>query len=201
MAKQRRAAMPEALKAEAVLFAVDAISVVTLLAGLFVFQFDTSAAIATVLLIIVIAMFLGNILAQVLTHTPLRLPAEFWWKGSTVAIIALCMAGWIAHGVALHVVVSELPGDMTLRDSLMFGPASAVLGVATGLPGGIGATESILGASLRIRSVPIEHLAIAITMFRLITFWLWIPIGWIAIAMLRRRSPQPAEPAGATPRD
>jgi uncharacterized membrane protein YbhN (UPF0104 family) len=113
-------------------------------------------------------------------------------------IILVCMSGWVAHGVALHVVVSELPGDMTLWDSLFFGPGSAVLGVATGLPGGIGATEGFLGASLRIRSVPIEHLAIAVAAFRLITFWMWIPLGWIAIAIMRRINPVPTNPEQST---
>jgi uncharacterized membrane protein YbhN (UPF0104 family) len=44
---------------------------------------------------------------------------------------------------------------------------------------------------LRLRSVPVEHLAIAVAAFRLITFWLWIPVGWLALAVLRRRVSQP----------
>jgi uncharacterized membrane protein YbhN (UPF0104 family) len=113
---------------------------------------------------------------------------------TTFLIILVCMSGWIAHGVALHVVVAGLPGEMTLWDSLFFGPGSAVLGVATGLPGGIGATEGFLGASLRIRSIPLEHLAIAVAAFRLITFWMWIPIGWVAIVILRRMAPDQSQP-------
>jgi len=70
-------------------------------------------------------------------------------------------------------------------------PGSAVLGVSTGLPGGLGATEGIIGASLRLRSVPMEHLAIAIAAFRLITFWMWIPIGWAALAVVNRRIARP----------
>jgi uncharacterized membrane protein YbhN (UPF0104 family) len=91
----------------------------------------------------------------------------------------------------LHVVVSGMPGDMTLWDSLFVGPGSAVLGVSTGLPGGIGATEGIIGASLRLRSVPTEYLAIGIAAFRLITFWMWIPIGWLALAVVNRRLSRP----------
>jgi uncharacterized membrane protein YbhN (UPF0104 family) len=63
-----------------------------------------------------------------------------------------------------------------------------VLGVATGLPGGIGATEGLLGAGMRLRSVPVEHLAVAVAAFRLITFWVWIPIGWLAMGLLRRKA-------------
>jgi hypothetical protein len=189
--KQKRAPLSMALKAEAVVFGLDAISVVSLLAGLVVYQLYPLATPFVVLAIITTSMLLGNFVTQLLTHTRLHLPTEFWWKPVTILIILLCMLGWLAHGIALHVVVSELPGEMTLWDSLFFGPGSAVLGVATGLPGGIGATEGFLGASLRIRSVPVEHLAIAVAAFRLITFWMWIPIGWIAIATMRRMNPAP----------
>jgi len=198
MLKQKRTSLSVALKAEAVIFALDSISVVSLLAGLIVYRLYPVATPIVVLAIIITSMFLGNFVAERLTHTRLHLPAKFWWKTSTLLILLVCMAGWIAHGVALHVVVSELPGEMTLWDSLFFGPGSAVLGVATGLPGGIGATEGFLGASLRIRSVPVEHLAIAVAAFRLITFWMWIPIGWIAIAIMRRMTPATAKPAEST---
>ena len=103
-----------------------------------------------------------------------------------MGIVSVQMAGWVAHGFALYVVVAGLPGAMTLWDSLFFAPGAAVLGTGTGLPGGIGATEGILGASLRLRSVPVEHLAIAVAAFRLITFWMWIPIGWFALIIARR---------------
>jgi uncharacterized membrane protein YbhN (UPF0104 family) len=127
----------------------------------------------------------------------MHLPSTFWWAWPTLGIIVVDMAGWIAHGLALHVVVADLPGNMTLWDSLFFGPGTAVLGVSTGLPGGIGATEGLLGASMRLRSVPVEHLALAIAAFRLITFWMWIPIGWLVLAVLNRRLSRPVSSESA----
>ena len=108
-----------------------------------------------------------------------------------MGIVAVQMAGWVAHGLALYVVVAELPGAMTLWDSLFYAPGAAVLGTGTGLPGGIGVTEGLLGASLRLNSVPVEHLAIVVAAFRLITFWIWIPIGWLAVLAVRRRQVDP----------
>lgn len=186
MLKQKRTTLSNALKAEAVLFALDSISVISLLAGLIVYQFHPLASLLVTLGIIITSMLLGNYVAKFVTHTSLHLPVKFWWRLSTLLIILVCMSGWIAHGLALHVVVAQVPGEMTLWDSLFYGPGTAVLGVATGLPGGIGATEGFLGASLHLRNVPVEHLAIAVTAFRLVTFWMWIPIGWIAIAILRK---------------
>ncbi len=190
MVRHRRTTLLPALKAEAVVFGLDAISVVSLLGGLIVFQLMPALSPLAVLASIAVLIFLGNTVTQMLTKTRLHLPLEFWWTWPTFFIILIMMGGWIAHGLALHVVVRDLPGDMTLWDSLFFGPGTAVLGVATGLPGGIGATEGLLGASLKVRSVPTEHLAIAVAAFRLITFWMWIPIGWIAIAILRKLSPE-----------
>lgn len=186
MVRQGRTPVLNALKAEAVVFGLDAISVVSLLGGLIVFQIFPAISPFAALAVIALSMLLGNTITRVLTHTRLHLPLKFWWTWPTFFIILIMMAGWVAHGLALHFVVRDLPGEMTLWDSLFFGPGTAVLGVATGLPGGIGATEGLLGASLKVRSVPVEHLAIAVAAFRLITFWMWIPIGWVAIAILRK---------------
>jgi len=197
MVKLGRASLGDCLKAEAVIFVLDGISVLALLAGLVAYRIFPAMAPLTVAGVIVVMVFLGNRIAMMLTHTTMKLPTAFWWAWPTMAIILIDMMGWVAHGVALHVVVAGLPGDMTLWDSLFFGPGSAVLGVVTGLPGGIGATEGLLGASLRLRAVPIEHLAIAIAAFRLITFWIWIPIGWLALAVINRRLSRPVSPESA----
>jgi hypothetical protein len=197
MHKLQRAPLAECLKAEAIVFVLDAISVVALLGGLFLYRIYPLAAVPAALAVVGISIFLGNRITAMLTHTRMNMPASFWWAWPTIFIVALNMAGWVAHGLALHVVVAGMPGDMTLWDSLFVGPGAAVLGVSTGLPGGIGATEGIIGASMSLRSVPMEHLAFAITAFRLITFWMWIPIGWLALAVVNRRISRPITPESA----
>lgn len=194
MVKLGRAKLSDCLKAEAVIFLLDSISVLSLLAALVVFRFYPFAAPLAAAAIILTSVLLGNRITRMLTHTRMQLPAAFWWSWPTFAIIVIGMLGWIAHGIALYVVVADLPGDMSLWDSLFFAPGSAVLGVATGLPGGLGATEGLLGASLRLRRVPTEHLALAIAAFRLITFWMWIPIGWLALGIINRRLARPVTP-------
>lgn len=191
MVRLGRASMTDCLKAEAVMFVLDGVSVLALLAGLLVFKVYPWLAVPTVLVFVVVMVFPADRLAELLAHTRLHFPAKFWWSWPTMGIVAIQMAGWVAHGFALFVVVAELPGAMTLWDSLFFAPGAAVLGTGTGLPGGIGATEGLLGASLRFRSVPVEHLAIAVAAFRLITFWAWIPIGWLALWAVKRKQIDP----------
>lgn len=197
MTKLKRASLRECLKAEAVVFVLDSVSVLALLGALIVYRIVPLAAPLAAIGVIVFSVFMGNWIAGKLTHTRMHLPSTFWWAWPTLGIIVVDMAGWVAHGLALHVVVADLPGNMTLWDSLFFGPGTAVLGVSTGLPGGIGATEGLLGASMRLRSVPVEHLALAIAAFRLITFWMWIPIGWLVLAVLNRRLSRPVSSESA----
>jgi len=199
MIKQGRTTGLQAVKAEAVVFGLDAISVIALLGGLLVYQVFPRLTPFAMLGGIVVAMILGNLITKILTKTRLQLPVKFWWTWSTFIIILIMMGGWVAHGLALYVVIQGLPGEMTLWDSLFFGPGTAVLGVATGLPGGIGATEGLLGAAMKVRSIPTEHLAIAIAAFRLITFWMWIPIGWVAIGVLRKITPKASDASPEAP--
>ena len=191
MVRLGRSSMTNCLKAEAVMFVLDGVSVLALLAGLLIFKFYPWLAVPTVIVVVVVMVYPGDKLAELLAHTRLHFPAQFWWSWPTMGIVFVQLAGWVAHGFALFVVVAGLPGAMTLWDSLFFAPGAAVLGTGTGLPGGIGATEGFLGASLRFRSVPVEHLAVAVAAFRLITFWAWIPIGWLALLVVRRRQIDP----------
>jgi uncharacterized membrane protein YbhN (UPF0104 family) len=188
MVRLGRGTLSDCLKAEAVAFVLDSTSVFGLLAALLAFKLRPMLAPVAALAVIAVVLFLGNRVAKFLSGTRLELPMAFWWQWSTLAIVLIEMVGWIAHGVALFVVIRDLPGDFTLLDSLLYAPGSAVLGVATGLPGGIGATEGLLGASLRLMHIPSEHLVLAVGAFRLLTFWIWIPIGWLALGAVRRMS-------------
>jgi hypothetical protein len=190
MLRLKRGGLRHCLKAEAVAFVLDSTSVAALLAALLAYQFHPLTAPLAALAVIAVSLFLGDQIADRLTGTKLELPPAFWWQWKTLAIILIEMAGWVAHGVAFYLVIEGLPGNPNLWDALFYAPASSVLGVATGLPGGIGATEGFLGASLRLMKIPSEHLVLAIGAFRLITFWIWLPIGWIALAVLKKRAAQ-----------
>lgn len=194
MVRLGRAPMIDCLKAETAVFVLDGVSVLALLAGLITYRINPWLALPAAIFVVAISVYSGDRIADRLSHTHYHFAPRYWWSWPTLGIVLMQMAGWVAHGFALYVVVNGLPGEMTLWDSMFFGPGSAVLGTGTGLPGGIGATEGILGASLRFRAVPVEHLAIAVAAFRVITFWIWIPIGWIALIALRGgRQAKPVE--------
>jgi hypothetical protein len=189
MVRLGRGTLGESLKAEAVVFVLDAISSLSLLAGLLAWRLvHPVAGIVAAVVVITVSLRLGGLIADRLSGTRLELPPGFWWNWRSAATVLIEMGGWIAHGVGFYFLVSGLPGHMGLWDSLFFAPGSAVVGVATGLPGGLGATEGALGASLHLNQVPAEHLALAVGAFRVFTFWIWIPLGWAALLATRNKA-------------
>ena len=94
----------------------------------------------------------------------------------TVANVTAFVAGLRAFGV-----------DLPVSSAALVYLAGAALASAAPTPGGLGATEAALVAGLAVVSVE-QRLAIpAVLLFRLVTFWLPILPGWIALTALQRR--------------
>jgi uncharacterized membrane protein YbhN (UPF0104 family) len=53
-------------------------------------------------------------------------------------------------------------------------------------PGGLGAVEAVLSAGLTAIGVPAHEAIPAVLIFRIATFWLPIPVGWVAYTVLVR---------------
>jgi len=190
MVRLRRGTLPDCLKAEAVVFMLDGTSVLALLAGLgaFIFLHPLLAPLAS-LGTIVFLLLLGNVAARLLSGTKLALPATFWWRWQTFAIIFIEMLGWAIHGFALYILLRGLAPEISMVEPMFSAAAASILGAGTGLPGGIGATEILLGGSIKIMIYEIkkETLFSAVAAFRLVTFWVWIPVGWAALAVVKQR--------------
>jgi len=195
MVRLGRGALGECLKAEAVVFVLDSISVLALFAALVAYRVHGALSLVAGATVIGVCLFLGNFILKLLSDTKLELPRGFWLSWTTFAIIVLQSTGWIAHGLAFFMLASNLPGDVGLWDSLFLAPGSAVLGLGSGVPGGIGATEALLGASMGFRGVPPEHLAAGVAAFRIVTFWLLLPMGWLALAYVGRQARKQREAA------
>lgn len=182
-----RGTLTENLKAEGAVFVLDSISVVALFAGLVSWRVHPALGPMASAAVIVVVLFLGNRIASLLSGTRLEFPRSFWWSWQTFAIVVVEAAGWASHGIAFYVLTTHLPGNVSLWDALFLAPGSAVLGLASGLPGGLGLTEGLLGASLGFNGVPEAHLALGVATFRVITFWLLLPIGWLALLWAGRQ--------------
>ena len=63
----------------------------------------------------------------------------------------------------------------------------SALGSIIPTPGGLGAVEAALTAGLTATGVPGGVAVSSVLLFRLLTFWLPVPVGWAALNLLQRR--------------
>jgi glycosyltransferase 2 family protein len=61
------------------------------------------------------------------------------------------------------------------------------VGSAVPTPGGIGAVEAALAAGLTAAGLHGSVAFSSVLLFRVVTFWLPVPVGWVALNYLQRR--------------
>jgi glycosyltransferase 2 family protein len=89
--------------------------------------------------------------------------------------LALIAALWSvgAHPAILAAAVVFLAGN--------------TVGSATPTPGGLGGVEAVMAAGLTAIGIPAHQAIPAVLLFRMATFWLPIPVGWVSYVLLQRR--------------
>ena len=188
MTRLGRASSRDALMAEGATFVLDATSALALLVGVTAFLVHPALGIAASLVTIGVVLFFGDTVADKLSDTKLATPRGFWRSRASWATIMLQMGGWVAFGLGLWLILRNVPPSLPLSETVLYATLASVIGAGTGIPGGgLGVMESALGISLRLRSVDPEHLVIVVLSFRLLTFWVWIPVGWVALMLVNRR--------------
>ena len=187
LARLGRSSLRECVLAEAVVLFLDATAALAVLIGVGALMVHPVLSLIAALVIVAAMLTLADRFGSMVSGTRLELPAAFWWRWETFGILLLRAACWLLIGLAFYVLVCDLPGDVGLVEALFFVPASTIVGTGSGLPGGIGAVEGFLGISLKIMEVPAAHFAFAVGAFRLATFWLWLPVGWIALVLVNRQ--------------
>ncbi len=108
---------------------------------------------------------------------PLRLAAGIG------ANLLLTLGYLVAFIAALH----ALGAHPALLPAAIVYLAGNTVGSFAPTPGGIGAIEAVLTAGLTAIGVPPHEAIPAVLIFRIATFWLPIPAGWLSYEALRRR--------------
>jgi len=102
---------------------------------------------------------------------------------ATVGALGGPMVQIVALALCVHAVGGELPfvqlGAVYLSAKLISGAAP--------VPGGLGALEAGLIAGCSGLGMPIGAAASAVLIYRLLTFWLVVPIGWVCLKMAETR--------------
>lgn len=161
------------------------------------------AAVATIFLILIILMIapwlriadwseqntwiphtLKNILQKIfrtLIASKLLLNPVSLISGFLVGLIA-----WGCEGLGL-MIISKIPGGpgLDIISAVSIYSVAVIVGALSFFPGGLGSTETVMVALLIKHNIIISD-AILITMVcRLLTLWLAVFIGWLAVVALR----------------
>ncbi|MGH2735386.1 MAG: lysylphosphatidylglycerol synthase transmembrane domain-containing protein [Actinomycetota bacterium] len=97
--------------------------------------------------------------------------------------VAKSILEYLALLAALTAVgASPRPGLVVLAYT-----ASAILAMVPITPGGLGFVEAGLSATLTLAGVTVADAVLATLAFRLVSYWLPLPIGALALALFRRR--------------
>ena len=106
-------------------------------------------------------------------------------RNSVMAIFATLLY-WLGDVVCLYFVFLSF-GFKIGWGVLIFGyGVSTLAGLVSTIPGGLGVVESSMGLIYSGLGIPTSLVLMSILVFRLFSFWIWIPIGLISYLTLRR---------------
>lgn len=101
-------------------------------------------------------------------------------------LIGLC--AWVLEGVGLGVLGRMISPD-SLDASLAIGiyAVAVLIGALSFLPGGLGSTEVVMTALLSAHGYSVSDAVLLTLTCRIVTLWLAVCLGWMAVIVLRRR--------------
>ncbi len=88
---------------------------------------------------------------------------------------------------ALWFAVKALDGHVSVVGVAVVYLAGAAIGSVAPTPGGLGAVEVALSTGLAAAGMSSAAAISAVLLFRIATFWLPVPIGWVALQYLQRK--------------
>jgi uncharacterized protein (TIRG00374 family) len=87
----------------------------------------------------------------------------------------------------LDVSIHALGGSVPIASVAVVYLTGSAIGSLVPTPGGLGAVEAALSAGLTATGLSGAVAVSAVLLYRLLTFWLPVPIGWVALRYLERR--------------
>lgn len=97
------------------------------------------------------------------------------------------LANWLADVGVLAVAILAVGAPVPWRALLLIYSLATVVGSLGITPGGIGLIEGTLCVGLVSTGVPTALALAAVLLYRLVSFWLVMAVGWIVFLYLRRK--------------
>ncbi len=110
----------------------------------------------------------------------------FLRPGALAAGFSVGLLAWALEGIGLSVLCSVFPGVHIAVPTAMgiYGVAVLVGGLSF-MPGGLGGTEAVMTALLAASGYPVSQALMITLLCRLVTLWLAVFLGWLAVLILR----------------
>jgi uncharacterized protein (TIRG00374 family) len=116
------------------------------------------------------------------------------WRAALTSAAANTLFDYAALLAALRAVHADpRPSLVVLAYT-----AAEVLSQVPFTPGGLGFVEAGLAGTLTLAGVPASEAVAATLLYRLVSYWLPIPVGGVGYLLFRRRYPAGEAPAGPT---
>jgi uncharacterized protein (TIRG00374 family) len=97
------------------------------------------------------------------------------------------LGGPMVQIVALWLCVHALGGQLPFVQVGAVYLGSHLVASAAPVPGGLGALEAALIAGLSALGMPVGAAASAVLIYRLLTYWLTVPVGWLSLKVAEER--------------
>jgi putative heme transporter len=104
-----------------------------------------------------------------------------------VVIVVLTFLNWLGDAACLTLSMRAARLACPLRDLLLVWSAGQAAGGISFTPGGVGLVEAALLAAMVAVGLPAAGAAVAIMIYRLISLWLLLLVGWIFYIIIRSR--------------
>ena len=97
------------------------------------------------------------------------------------------LGGPLVQVVAFSLCVRALGGQLPVVQLAAVYLGGHLVASAAPVPGGLGALEAALIAGLTALGMPAGAAASAVLIYRLLTYWLTVPVGWTALKIAEGR--------------
>jgi uncharacterized protein (TIRG00374 family) len=122
-------------------------------------------------------------IAAMLASTRMLLRPGILLKGFTLGLLA-----WALEGVGLSLLSSMFsPTRLDLAGAVGIYGVAVLIGGLSFLPGGLGSTEAVMTGLLATQGFSFSQAFLITLTCRLVTLWLAVCLGWVAVLLLRQR--------------
>jgi putative heme transporter len=108
-------------------------------------------------------------------------------KRDWVGVVVLTFLNWLFDAACLALSIKAAGLHCPLRDLLLVWSAGQAAGGISFTPGGVGIVEAALIAAMVGVGLPAAGAAVAVMIYRLISLWLLLLVGWIFYIVIRSR--------------